>query len=177
MTWLHKIYIAAISAPRPHRGEIGWEARSGHQVYLGGQELYPPRPSSLPSWDLVLVLRALQAAPFEPLQSVELKFLFLKTLLLTKLASIKRLGDRPAGIFGSTNRALSLGWLTPVQHWDPGPAMCPRFLPLPSGTRWWTSKCCPWRRQTQPKLWSVLYMHCDSTCIELKALVKSHLFI
>ncbi len=52
--------------------------------------------------------------------------------------------------FWSMNRALSLGRLTPVQHWDPGPATCPRFLPLPSGTRWWTCKCCPWWRQTQP---------------------------
>ncbi len=48
---------------------------------------------SLPSWDLALVLRALQTAPFEPLQSVELKFLSMKTLLLTALASIKRVGD------------------------------------------------------------------------------------
>ncbi len=62
----------------------------------GARRLYPPGPSSLPSWDLVLVLRALQTAPFEPLQSVELKFLFLKTLLLTELASIKRLGDLQA---------------------------------------------------------------------------------
>ncbi len=36
------------------------------------------------------MLRALQIAPFEPLQSVELKFM--KTLLLTALASIKRGG-------------------------------------------------------------------------------------
>ncbi len=34
--------------------------------------------------------------PFEPLQSVELKFLSMKTLLLTALASIKRVGDLQA---------------------------------------------------------------------------------
>ncbi len=62
--------------------------------FLGGPGgLNPPRPSSLPSWDFVLVLWALQTAPFEPLQSVDLKFLSMKTLLLTALASIKRVGD------------------------------------------------------------------------------------
>ncbi len=34
--------------------------------------------------------------PFEPLQSVELKFLSLKTVLLTALASVKRVGDLQA---------------------------------------------------------------------------------
>ncbi len=56
----------------------------------GARRLNSPRPPSLPSWDLALVLRALQSALFEPLQSVELKFLSLKTPLLTVLASIKR---------------------------------------------------------------------------------------
>ncbi len=59
----------------------------------GGRRLNSPRPPSLPSWDLALVLRALLTDPFEPLQSVELKFLSMKTLLLTALASIKRAGD------------------------------------------------------------------------------------
>ncbi len=42
------------------------------------------------------MLRALINAPFEPLQSVELKFLSMKTLLLTALALIKRVGDLQA---------------------------------------------------------------------------------
>ncbi len=46
--------------------------------------------------DLALVLRALLTAPCEPLQSVELKFLSMKTLLLTALASFKRMGDLQA---------------------------------------------------------------------------------
>ncbi len=41
----------------------------------------------------------------------------MKTLLLTALASIKRVGT--CRHFRSTNRALSLGRLTPVQHWGP----------------------------------------------------------
>ncbi|KAL0198781.1 hypothetical protein M9458_007321, partial [Cirrhinus mrigala] len=59
----------------------------------GARRLNPPRPPSVPSWDLSLVLTALRQAPFEPLQSVELKFLSIKTLLLLALASIKRVGD------------------------------------------------------------------------------------
>ncbi len=54
------------------------------------------RLSPLPSWDLALVLRALKTAHFEPLQSVELKFLSMKALLLTALASLKMVGDLQA---------------------------------------------------------------------------------
>ncbi len=42
------------------------------------------------------MLRALQIAPFEPLQSADLKILSMKTLLLVALASIKRVGDLQA---------------------------------------------------------------------------------
>ncbi len=59
----------------------------------GERRLNPSRPPSIPSWDLSLVLRALQQGPFEPLQTVDLKFLSMKTLLLLALASIKRVGD------------------------------------------------------------------------------------
>ncbi len=58
----------------------------------GARGLNPPRPPSIPSWNLSLVLRALQQGPFEPLQTVELKFLSMKTLLLLALTSIKRVG-------------------------------------------------------------------------------------
>lgn len=62
----------------------------------GVRRLNPPRPPSLPHWELALLLRALQTPPFEPLESVELKFLSMKSLLLTSLASIKRVGDLQA---------------------------------------------------------------------------------
>ncbi len=110
-----KVYVAAISA---HHDPIEGRSVGKHDLVVrflrGARRLNPPRPPSLPSWDLALVLRALQIAPFEPLQSVELKFLSMKTLLLTALASIKRVGT--CRHFRSTNRALSLGRLTPVQH-------------------------------------------------------------
>ncbi len=75
-----KVYVAAIPpTTTPQSGN-----RQGSTIwssgFLGGtRRLNPPRPSSLP--------------PFEPLQSIELKFLSMKTLLLIALASIKRVGD------------------------------------------------------------------------------------
>lgn len=59
----------------------------------GMRRLNPLRPCLSPSWDLSLVLKCLQRAPFEPLESVELSALSLKTPLLTVLTSIKRVRD------------------------------------------------------------------------------------
>ncbi len=95
----------------------------------GGRRLNPPRPSSLPSWDLALVLIALQTAPFEPLQSVELKFLSLKTLLLTALASIKRVGDRQA--FSVEEWFLEFGLADSSAVLRPRPDYMPKVLTTP----------------------------------------------
>ncbi len=53
--------------------------------------------------------------------------------------------------------------------WGPGPAMCPRFPLLHSGTRWWACKHCPRRRQTQPWLCFVPSEHWDTTLTGRKA--------
>ncbi len=63
-----KVYVAAISANHnPGEGKsVGkhdWVVR----FFRGARRLNPPRPPSIPSWDLSLVLRALQQGPFEPL--------------------------------------------------------------------------------------------------------------
>ncbi len=92
-----KVYVAAISAYHdPVEGTSVGKHNLVVRFLRGARRLNPPKPPSLPSWDLALVLRALITAPFEPLQSVELKFLSMKTLLLTALASIKRVGDLQA---------------------------------------------------------------------------------
>ncbi len=62
----------------------------------GARRLNPSRPPLMPSWDLSIVLVGLQRGPFEPLDSVELKYLSAKTALLTALTSIKRVGDLQA---------------------------------------------------------------------------------
>lgn len=59
----------------------------------GAQRLNPPRFLLIPSWDLTLVLQALQRYLFEPLQSVELSPLSIKMALLIVLTFIKRVGD------------------------------------------------------------------------------------
>ncbi len=62
----------------------------------GARRMNPSRSPLVPSWDLSIVLVEFQRGPFEPLDSVELKFLSLKTPLLTALTSIKRVGDLQA---------------------------------------------------------------------------------
>ncbi len=103
-----KVYVAAIAANHdPGEGKsVGkhdWVVR----FLRGARRLNPPRPPSIPSWDLSLVLRALQQGPFEPLQTVEPKFLSMKTLLLLALASIKRVGDLHA--FSVDDSCLQFG--------------------------------------------------------------------
>ncbi len=63
-----RVYVAAIAANHdPVEGKsVGkhdWVVR----FLRGARRLNPPRPPSIPSWDLSLVLRALQQGPFEPL--------------------------------------------------------------------------------------------------------------
>ncbi len=50
-------------------------------------------PRTVPPWDLSTVLRVLEGPPIEPLQSLTLRVLSLKTALLLALASVKRVGD------------------------------------------------------------------------------------
>ncbi len=62
----------------------------------GSRRLNLPRPVTFLTWDLPTVLRALKSSPFEPLQSVHLRPLMLKTALLLAQASVKHMGDLQA---------------------------------------------------------------------------------
>ncbi|KAI2668058.1 ORF V: Enzymatic polyprotein [Labeo rohita] len=92
-----KVHVAAISA---NHDLVGGRSVGKHDLVIrflrGARRLNPPRPHLIPSWDLAVVLRGLQQGPFEPLQSVKLDALSLKTALLTALASVKRVGDLQA---------------------------------------------------------------------------------
>ncbi len=92
-----KVYVAAIAA---HHDAVDGRSLGKHDLIVrflkGARRMNPSRPPLVPSWDLSIVLAGLQRGPFEPLDSVELKFLSLKTALLTALTSIKRLGDLQA---------------------------------------------------------------------------------
>ncbi len=125
-----KVYVAAISA---HHDPIEGRSVGKHDLVVrflrGARRLNSPRPPSLPSWDLALVLRALQIAPFEPLQSVELKFLSMKTLLLTALASIKRVGDLQA--FSVDKSCLEFGPADSSATLRPRPGYVPKVPTTP----------------------------------------------
>ncbi len=89
----------------------------------------PSRPPLVPSWDLSIVLAGLQRGPFEPLDSVELKFLSLKTALLTALTSIKRVGDLQA--FSVSEECLVFGPVYSHVVLRPRPGYVPKVPTTP----------------------------------------------
>ncbi len=100
-----KVYVAAIAA---HYDAVDGKSVGKHDLVIrflrGARMLNPPRPHLVPSWDLPSFLAALKG---EPLQSVELKFLSLKTVLLAALASVKRVRDLQA--FSVDDSCLEFG--------------------------------------------------------------------
>ncbi len=103
-----KVYVAAIAA---HHDAVDGRSLGKHDLIVrflkGARRMNPSRSPLVPSWDLSIVLAGLQRGPFEPLDSVELKFLSLKTALLTALTSIKRVGDLQA--FSVSEECLVFG--------------------------------------------------------------------
>ena len=74
-----KVYLAAILA---HHDPVDGKSLGKHDLIIrflrGARRLNPPRPHQVPSWDLAVVLSALQRAPFDPLLSVGLKFFIIE---------------------------------------------------------------------------------------------------
>ncbi len=92
-----KVFVAAIAAfHAPIAGQSVGRDNSVVRFLKRARRLNPPRPLTVPTWDLPTVLRALKGPPFEPLQSTNLQSLSLKTALLLALASVKRVGDLQA---------------------------------------------------------------------------------
>ncbi len=89
----------------------------------------PSRPRLVPSWDLSSVRAGLQRGPFEPLDSVELKLLSLKTALLTALTSIKRVGDLQA--FSVSEECLVFGPVYSHVVLRPQPGYVPKVPTTP----------------------------------------------
>ena len=93
-----KVYLAAIVACHlgdRHGGSIG-ALPVVVRFMQGARRLRPPPRRFFPKWDLVTVLDGLSKAPFEPLETAEIKHLSLKTALLLALASGKRVSDLTA---------------------------------------------------------------------------------
>lgn len=62
-----KVYVAAIAAVHPPVDGCSVGRHSLVVRFLQGvRRLNPPRPPTMPPWDLALVLRALSLPPFEP---------------------------------------------------------------------------------------------------------------
>ena len=90
-------WVAAITAC--HEG-MGGQPLSQHSLIAdfqrGARRRCPASRPLFPSWELAVVLEALCEPPFEPIESLELKFLGLKTLLLVALTTAKRVSDLQA---------------------------------------------------------------------------------
>ncbi len=125
-----KVYVAAIAA---HHDAVFGKSLGKHDLVIrflrGARRLNPPRPHLVPSWDLPSVLSALRGAPFEPLQSVELKFLSLKTVLLSALATVKRVGDLQA--FSVDDSCLEFGPADSHVVLRPRPGYVPKVPTMP----------------------------------------------
>ncbi len=82
-----KAYVASIAASHaPIDGQSVGRNNLVVRFLKGSRRLNPPRPVTVPTWDLLTVLRAVKNPPFKPLQSVDLRPLTLKTALLLGLA-------------------------------------------------------------------------------------------
>lgn len=53
----------------------------------------PTPVKRVPTWDLAIVLRALTKEPFEPMATISLKLLSIKTLFLVAVTSARRLSE------------------------------------------------------------------------------------
>ncbi len=116
-----------------HHDAVDGKSLGKHDLVIrflrGARRLNPPRPHLVPSWDLPSVLSALRGAPFEPLQSVELKFLSLKTVLLSALATVKRVGDLQA--FSVDDSCLEFGPADSHVVLRPRPGYVPKVPTMP----------------------------------------------
>ncbi len=125
-----KVYVAAIAA---HHDAVDGRSLGKHDLIVrflkGARRMNPSRPPLVPSWDLSIVLAGLQRGPFEPLDSVELKFLSLKTALLTALTSIKRVGDLQA--FSVSEECLVFGLVYSHVVLRPRPGYVPKVPTMP----------------------------------------------
>ena len=92
-----KVYLAAISAC--HVG-FGDKPAGQHPLVCrfmkGARRKLPVSRPLVPLWDLSVVLDALSHHPFEPLETVEMKFVSLKVVLLLALTTAKRVSDLQA---------------------------------------------------------------------------------
>lgn len=123
-----KVNLAAISAYHfgVDGGTVG-EHPLVRRFMKGVLRLRPVVRSLVPAWDLTVVLNALTKAPFEPLETVDLKFLTLKTTLLVALTTAKRSSDIHAlSVNESCMRFSGNGSRVTIK---PNPSFLPKTFP------------------------------------------------
>ncbi len=122
-----KVYLAAISAC--HVRIDGFSPGChflASQFLKGARRLRPPRTTSLPSWSLDVVLEALAKAPFEPLHSVDMKLISIKTAFLLAVVSAKRVSELHAlSVHPSCTRFAGDGSKVSMR---PNPAFLPKVI-------------------------------------------------
>ncbi|XP_074872927.1 uncharacterized protein LOC142024640 isoform X2 [Carettochelys insculpta] len=92
-----KVHLAAISAFQHKEEGPTIFAHPMVTRFLKGQvNLYPPRKPLSPSWSLDLVLHTLSGPPFEPLATVPLRLLTLKTTFLLAITSARKVSELAA---------------------------------------------------------------------------------
>ncbi len=107
-----KVCVAAIAANHDpvegkSLGKHDWVVR----FLRGATRLNPPRPPSIPSWDLSLVLRGLQQGPLSPCRQSSPSFSQWKLCSCLHWPPLRGLGT--CTHFRSTIRAYSLDWWIP----------------------------------------------------------------
>ncbi len=92
-----KVYVVAISAGHALVDVVSVGRHPLVSRFMqGARQLGPFHPILAPSWDISIVLEGLLGHPFEPLESVSVRLLTLKTVLLLVLSSVTRVGDLQA---------------------------------------------------------------------------------
>ena len=91
-----RVYASAISAF--HFGLNGFPVGQLPAVsrFLAGAARLRPMPVHLPGWSLQPVLQALCTGSWEPIESVDMKFLTLKTVFLLAITSARRVSELQA---------------------------------------------------------------------------------
>src|SRR4029434_7404006 len=106
--------------------QFPWQSPASVTLYGGGETAQGAREAPHTLWDLLVVLRALTGPPFEPLETVDMKFVSLKaTLLLALVQQSALVTCKPCP---SAHRAFSSRWLG--TKW-----LCDRMLLI--HLRWW----------------------------------------
>ncbi|XP_064422174.1 uncharacterized protein LOC135359979 [Latimeria chalumnae] len=96
-TLLVRVYLAAISAFRARvEGSSFVQLRVVKRFLKGLLLAKPPLKGPLAQWDINLVLARLMEPPFKPAESVDLKLLSWKTLLLVAITSARRISELQA---------------------------------------------------------------------------------